>query len=295
MIDTHHLNQLENKLLTRHKELTQSVSGLSTPAQKFLAEGKLAASSLRNKSRHLLTSATLTGSLLLNAMTVPSISTTPLPIVRQQDMAARLVNALAPITPHYPAKLEGDQLTKIENTIKAETGLSAKGVLEGQELNHQVGYIGYEQHLKRFPGDSIELHDEEQNAGVAPGLGAWGYFTSSPETFTTLNYMQEKYYSVAQVQHLPNFKQNFRFYRDWYKHRKILIINPLNGKAVVTVMGDVGPALWTGKQFGASPEAMKAIGLHTGPRKGLVLFLFLDDPDDHVPLGPLADSIKLNP
>jgi len=33
---------------------------------------------------------------------------------------------------------------------------------------------------------------------------------------------------------------------------------------------------------------MKALNLHKGPRKGLVLFLFLDDPENQIPLGPVT-------
>ena len=159
-----------------------------------------------------------------------------------------------PDFPHTPAKLEADQAGKIEAAILAATGLSAKAVLDGQTLNHQVGYIGYEQHLRRFPGDTLLEHDDEQIAGVAPGLGAWGYFARSKSEFTTQDYLREKWYSVAQTLYLPNWNTDFVHLRDWYKYRKILVVNPANGTAVVTVLGDAGPAKWTGKQFGGSPK-----------------------------------------
>lgn len=53
------------------------------------------------------------------------------------------------------------------------------------------------------------------------------------------------------------------YLRDWYKHRKVLIVNTENGNAVVAAIGDSGPAAWTGKQFGGSPEVMEHLG---GPR-----------------------------
>lgn len=73
----------------------------------------------------------------------------------------------------------------------------------------------------------------------------------------------------------------------------MIMINPLNGQAVVGVLGDAGPANWTLKQFGASPEAMKALKLHKGPRKGLVLLLFVDDPDNTIPLGHLKYKLEI--
>jgi len=135
------------------------------------------------------------------------------------------------------------------------------------------------------------MHDDEQIAGIAPGKGAWGYFAPTQQDFTTQDYLREKYYSVAQTLYLPNWNQDFRYLRDWYKYRKILVVNPANGQAVVTVLADAGPANWTGKQFGGSPETMKELDLHKGSRKGLVLFLFIDDPDNLIPLGPVSSKI----
>ena len=51
--------------------------------------------------------------------------------------------------------------------------------------------------------------------------------------------------------------------------------------------GDAGPAEWTGKHLGGSPEVMHELGLAGGPRKGPVLYYFLDDPDNKVALGPI--------
>jgi hypothetical protein len=266
-------------------------------AKKFFTKSSLIAHDLRQKSTQLLAGAGLTGTLLLSPVNLPTDATAS--AVKQTEKNSPSVNqqlsrSLQSLVPHTPTSLTPNQAKTIETEIKTLTGLNAKAVLENQQLNHQVGYIGYEQHLQRYPGDTIADHDDEQVAGIAPGLGAWGYFAPDKTHFTTTDYLQEKYYSVAQTLYLPNWNSNFAFLRDWYKHRKILIINPTNGQAVVTVLGDSGPAEWTGKQFGGSPETMKALDLHLGPRKGLVLFLFLDDPNNLVPLGPLTAPYNLN-
>jgi len=39
---------------------------------------------------------------------------------------------------------------------------------------------------------------------------------------------------------------------------------------------------------------MKALDLHLGPRKSLVLFFFVDDPDDRIPLGPVNQKLDTN-
>lgn len=288
-IGSNALNALQKRSEGLRKKL-----GEHKAAKTFFGKTSLIAFDLRQKSSRLLAGAGLTGALLLSSANLPKLMQPPsAQAVKGETPSEALQKSLPPITPHAPAKLETEEAKKIEDAIYSATGLTAKAVYEDQQLNHQVGYIGYEQHLRRYPGDTILDHDDEQVAGVAPGLGAWGYFARSQSEFTTQDYLREKYYTVAQTLYLPNWNQDFVKLREWYKYRKILVVNPANGTAVVTALGDAGPAHWTGKQFGGSPEVMKALNLHLGPRKGLVIFLFLDDPDNLVPLGPVTQKIKL--
>lgn len=202
-----------------------------------------------------------------------------------------MAKSLAAHTPHSPSSLTGTQSETLSQIILDQTGIKAVSQLDGNQLNHQVGFTGYEQHLSRYPQDTIGAHDEQIQAGLAPGRGAFGYFADSQAQFTTQDYLREKYYFVAQLHLLPGWSGNYHHLKDWYKFRKMIMINPENGKAVVGVLGDAGPAEWTGKQFGASPEVMSHLDLTTGKKKGLVLLLFIDDPDNQVPLGPVKNKI----
>jgi hypothetical protein len=67
----------------------------------------------------------------------------------------------------------------------------------------------------------------------------------------------------------------------------MLVVNTKTGQAIVTDIADAGPAVFTGKHLGGSPEVMYFLGLHKGSRKGPVLYFFIDDPDDKIPLGPI--------
>ncbi len=288
-ISSNALNALQRRSESLNKKLREHKA-----AKSFITRTSLLAYNLREKSTRLLAGAGLTGALLMSPVNLPAlVAPRHAETIKTVSVAESLMKSLTPITPHSPTKLEDDQAKKIEDAIYSSTGLKAKSILEGQQLNHQVGFIGYEQHLRRYPGDTVYDHDDEQIAGIAPGLGAWGYFARSQSEFTTQDYLREKWYSVAQTLYLPNWQADFVKLRDWYKYRKILVVNPANGTAVVTDLGDAGPAHWTGKQFGGSPEVMKALNLHLGPRKGLVLFLFLDDPDNQIPLGPVTRKINL--
>lgn len=271
---------LRNRLL-KHKS-----------AKKFFTKTLLIAHELRQKSSHLLAGAGLVGALITmpapKSLALAPISTeTSGPQENTFTVRQKLMTSLQGILPHQPTKLTPEAATQVENIILENTNISAKVVLEDQSLNHTLGYIGFEQHLTRFPGDSLAQHDEIQEAGIAPGRGAFGFFAKDRSSFTTREFMREKYYCVVQTLYLDNWNQDHRFLKDWYAFRKMIVINPSNGLAVVCSIGDAGPADWTGKQFGGSPETMQALDLNKGPRKGLILMLFVDDPDNKIPLGPI--------
>ncbi len=258
-------------------------------AKKFFTKSSLLAYDLRQQSARLLAGAGLVGSLLAMPMPdTPSISTEiSQPVTTALSNQQKVLGNLQELIPHSPAKFTAEQAQKVEDLITKNTGITVKASLEGQSLNHQVGYIGFEQHLKRYPGDSLNQHDEIQEAGIAPGLGAFGYFSQDAQSFSTRDYQREKYYCVVQTLYLENWNTDYAKLKEWYSFRKVMVINPTNGNAVVCDIGDAGPAEWTGKQFGGSPETMQYLDLNKGPRKGLIVMLFVDDPNNNVPLGPV--------
>lgn len=258
-------------------------------AKKFFAKSTLLAYDLRQKSSRILAGAGLVGSLLV--MPMPQFSSIPTeisePVKSALSNKQKILGNLQELIPHQPTKLSGDLARKIEDLISENINIPVKVELEGQSLNHTVGYVGFEQHLYRYPGDTLSQHDEIQEAGIAPGLGGFGYFARDAKDFSTKSYLQEKYYCVVQTLYLPNWNTDYHSLVGFYKFRKMLVVNPTNGNAVVCVIGDAGPAEWTGKQFGASPETMQALDLNKGPRKGLIVMLFIEDPENKIPLGPV--------
>jgi len=72
----------------------------------------------------------------------------------------------------------------------------------------------------------------------------------------------------------------------------VLVLNPDNGSAVVAVIADAGPAKYTGKQFGGSPQVMFDLGFYPRRAKGKVIVLFVDDPQDKIPLGPITQPLN---
>ncbi len=272
-------NSLRNKLL-KH-----------SIAKKFFLKSHLIANDLRQRSTQILAGAGLVGAILTMptppGLTMSQPQNQTQPVENKFTSRQKLMTGLQEILPHRPTKLDPETSAKVEQVILETTDIKAKVVMEDQSLNHTLGYIGFEQHLTRYPGDSLSQHDEIQEAGIAPGRGAFGYFAKNSGSFTTREYMREKYYCVVQTLYLENWNRDHVYLKDWYAFRKMIVINPVNGLAVVCDIGDAGPAEWTGKQFGGSPETMQYLDLNKGPRKGLVLMLFVDDPDNKIPLGPI--------
>lgn len=269
---------LEKRILEKHKESFDWLSQNS----KQLAVGSLAGLFLLANP----VSAQLPSSI--SAALTPSTNTN---LGKNTFLIYDLSNAL----PKEIRPLTPDEDAKVTQILTRDFKLDIVSEIGGKRLNTTYGLIGQEQHLARFSGDNIYIHfktsQEAQDYwsyGMAPGLGAWGYFADSQSAMTKEEEAREKYYIAVQTFLAPGFDQNPREYLDFFKYRKMLVVNPQNGKAVVAVIGDSGPAPWTGKHLGGSPEVMKYLQRYDGKQVGPVLYFFIEDPDNKIPLGPIS-------
>ncbi len=253
-----------------------------------LLRAKLKVKHLASQARlnKFLVSTAVAGTLFFTAPAVASLASQPPEEIVSDITIGPRQKLLLDLKATIPDKLEilnPDLETKISNILREDLGIKAYAEYENERLNRSFGLIGAEQHLVRFPGDTIDQHGQYLRAGMAPGKGAWGYI-NDPE--------YEKYYVAVQTLYLPDWSARLSYLRDWYKFRKVLVVNPINAKSIVAVIGDSGPASWTGKHFGGSPEIMAYLELNYGKQKGPVILFFVDDKNNQVPLGPL--ETKLN-
>ena len=128
---------------------------------------------------------------------------------------------------------------------------------------------------------------------MAPGRGGFGYFAQG-DKLTQEETDREKYYIAVQTFLAPGVENNRKAYIDFFKYRKMLVVNPNTGRAMVVVIGDAGPAVWTGKQLGGSPEVMNYLERVDGKAKGAVLYFFIEDPENKIPLGPIEPKTIQN-
>ncbi len=292
-----------NKLKLKQIEAKENFQKKHPQAEKFFNERKFDLSRIRETSAKLLGTGAITGTLLL---TPPGdIKKLPEPGAIVQKLKERdvnipfklpqeyLIEVLKKVLPEKVRPLTREEEKSLEQVFGEVMGLKVRANLEGEHLNTTYGLIGAEQHLRRYPGDVLSYHGEGDalKEGIAPGLGAWGYFARSKSDLTPDLVETEKWYAVVQTLYLPDWGKRQPYLRDWYKYRKVIIVNTQNGKGVVAAIADAGPAAWTGKHFGGSPEVMDYLG---GPRykKGPVIVFFVDDPDNKIPLGPIEYNSK---
>lgn len=187
--------------------------------------------------------------------------------------------------------LDHDNELYLEQQLSDLLNFEVTAELDGHRLNHSLGVMGSEQHLRRFPTDTLDQHDAYPEAGIAPGRGAFGWFTQNAQ-LTPQAIQNEKYYFAVQTLYLPDWNQNSSSLKAWYKFRKMVVINPFEKVAVVGVVGDAGPAMWVQKQFGGSPEVIREGKIWSKATRGRVILFFVDDAEDKIPLGPI-DLSKL--
>lgn len=292
-----HLTKIKEKWTDRHREIKHAFLNKHHQALKW-AWNALPA------KRHLAATA-VSAMMLLSNPGLPDLSQIKDPVrsyspsieqVRKFDKKSLIVVDLASSLPREVRPLTEKEEANITSILSDDLGVKVSAEINGIRLNRSYGVIGGEQHLERFPGDSLSKHannTEESNmflpSGMAPGVGAWRHFANSEKEMTQKDVEREKYYIAAPTFLAPGFNEHVTEYKEFFKYRKMVVVNPKTGAAVVVVIGDAGPGQSTGKHLGGSPEVMHYLDLGRGPRKGAVIYYFIDDPGDTIPLGPIQN------
>lgn len=264
-------------------------------ASDWLKVKSIGVEDFRTKSQQLLAATSLAGSMMLHqpvdAQVLAKIQSQEDETQRRQLAQATLeeqdlvIDKLKSIAQMPPGNLTKEDELYMEQQLTDMLGFSVTAELDGNRLNHTIGIMGGEQHLRRFPTDILQSHDAYQESGIAPNRGAFGWFTENGE-LTPEAVQREKYYFAVQTLYLPNWNSDHPRLKTWYKFRKMVAINPAEEMAVVGVVGDAGPAEWVKKQYGGSPEVIREGKIWSQKSRGRVILLFVEDPDNKIPLGP---------
>lgn len=301
MADTKQFEQLKLALEHKKSEITTELINKHSSSWEWL-EKTLGLEKIKNEHLGRIAAAAATGMLLLNpgnSLVKAQVNQKIELVTKDDPSVAGLLSGFdkassiaANLKELTGGDLTADKQKEIEQLMTDSYGLNAKFSLDGFHMNVSKGLIGAEQHLYRWPGDSLEAHlttpaDQAMfgPSGVAPNRGAWGYFgtPNSPEAIAN-----ERYYFAVETFLSPNWALDQKATYEFFKFRKMVAVNTQTGQAVVAVVGDAGPSQWTGKSYGGSPEVMHYLGLGSGPRKGEVIMMFVDDPNNSIPLGPIT-------
>lgn len=184
-----------------------------------------------------------------------------------------------------PGKIEETSLLYLEQQLSDLLGCNLVGALEGHELPFHTGVVRAEAHCKRFPADTLEEHDRFFEAGLRTTRSYFGWFMTN-NSLTPQAQLKERY-SVSLPLHLLQDWNDDAVQR-WYAFRKVVLLNPFDQRAVVSCIGDVYFGGTLKYQLGGSPELIREGLIWSPTAQGKVCVLFIDDPDDQVPLGPLS-------
>lgn len=284
------------KLHGFYQDLKQRFHTSHGHASEWLAKKSLDVGELRTNSQQLLAATSLVGAVALakpvdlevieriNSAEEKQHSQQLAQVTAEEHQA--IMDKMQQVVQMPPGQLPKEEELYLEQQLSDMLGFEVTAELEGNRLNHTFGIMGGEQHLRRFPSDTLDQHDAYLEAGIAPNRGAFGWFTENGE-LTPKAIEREKYYLAVQTLYLPDWNQRHAELKPWYKFRKMVVVNPAEHTAVVAVVGDAGPALWVNKQYGGSPEIIREGKIWSKKTRGRVILLFVNDPEDSIPLGPI--------
>ncbi|MEA2056142.1 MAG: hypothetical protein U9O78_00275 [Patescibacteria group bacterium] len=287
---SNHLDQLKKK----YKHLKKDFSRRHKNIEKWAKSNNSELDEYRQLAKQIMAAVTLAGQI---AMTQPVEARVQQQLQTFQHREKKklleeitkqeyqeIMQKMLEFTHLPPGNLPEDEELYLEQQLTDILGFDVTAELEGHRLNHTMGIMGGEQHLRRYPTDTLNDHDAYLEAGMASNRGAFGWFTENGQ-LTPKAIMKEKYYFAVQTLYLPDWNQDYTELKPWYKFRKMIVVNPAERIAIVGVVGDAGPALWVKKQFGGSPEIIREGKIWSPKTKGKILLFFIDDPNDQVPLG----------
>jgi hypothetical protein len=122
-------------------------------------------------------------------------------------------------------------------------------------------------------GEIIAYNGKDGNSLVVSQRGIDSpAVAASPRSHSVGNTVQEVYIYRAATETNPNIWRgrtrtalisNTSQAKNWHRGKKVLVTNPANGKKLVASIMESGPAIFTGRVSGLSPEAMLELGAVT--------------------------------
>ena len=163
---------VRNKLKLKNLEVKNSFDQKYPHVKKFFSDHGLDFSKIREHSSKVIATGALSGALLFTPPIMPKSLPNPTEIIKSLDQLSEnsipsdpipknevLTAQMQNYLPGQVGPLTRSQEKNLEKIFLDTIGISARGTLEGEHLNTTYGLIGAEQHLIRYPGDTLSAHD----------------------------------------------------------------------------------------------------------------------------------------
>lgn len=199
--------------------------------------------------------------------------------VEQQEQFFTTTSDITPLNTTAGMRYSAADLTSLP--ITAPSGAKIPGPLPTK--------IGEEMHIAPTSGNHIDgpaplpkgksWGEGYNSSGHKSGSG----FTLTPEEEVWYMNMPWPYQKMAGSVTNPNYDATKTF--DMYKGRRVIISAPKTGKACVCIIGEFGPngtVARGGRNAGASPDVMNALGINTDD------IVYIGFTDDNMQLGPIT-------
>ncbi len=173
-----------------------------------------------------------------------------------------------------------------EQQLADMLGFEVTAELEGNRLPHSIGIMEARPHVKRHPNDSLDAQEVYREAGLERQRSRFGWFTEHGQ-LTPEGMQRAQYHLAVPADFLPLWQSNYAEALTWWKWRKMIVINPFEQRAVVTVVGDLGPREWPRRQFAGSPAVIREGLVWSVNTRGRVIVFFVNDLTGNIPLGPV--------
>ena len=176
---------LKDKWTKRHKELQKTIAQKHSDSFQWLSD-----------NTKQLAVGSLGGLVLLTSPIQKDSMNAKVKVANQEAQKINtnvfLITDLSKSLPDLVRPLTGNEEATVSAILSKNFGMTVTPEINGLRLNRSYGLIGSEQHLARYPGDNMSAHfdgnseysEKYNSSGMAPGLGAWGYFTTSRSQMT---------------------------------------------------------------------------------------------------------------
>jgi hypothetical protein len=197
----------------------------------------------------------------------------------------QILGKLSALTNVPAGKIDLPDQLYFEQQLGDMLGMTISAQLDSYSLPDTIAHSLSLPHFKTHPTDKLSQHSL-QEAGLSPTRPSFGWLTDKSSHLET--------FGIAIPLHkLDEWSSRRQEYLEWFKHRKVLVINPSRQLAAVGAIINSAPAHVQRFQVGLSPELVRATQAWHPETKGKLALFLVDEAAGNVPLGPASLKLEI--